>query len=321
MRLSCFTPLGLLELSGREAKAKSIYRAMVAAHGGQFDMTPGESHQEAKCFATAIARARADKALARAHQQAYAARVDELLPVREQEFGIVPPWNATFTERRAEVVRRRARPDIWNQVRIAAALQELIGDDFIAYRPTPLADADRWPAALGDQPQNLQLPSVARKLIRITQPITVGLGAPQAVTYELVSTPQSPDQEGDADLIAGDSVVVEPEIFGITETVVVAAVTGATFTATFDKPHTTDCLGSTAPYPKWVTTKRHNLVIVTPAAAIDAQIRRSIDTAMRRMVRASSTWDIVDSADGLVTGSFVIGTSLIGSHTITSVTI
>lgn len=323
MRLSCFTPLGLLELSNRKPKAQSIYETMRAPYASaDFDLTVGY-HQEAVLFATARSKALADVTLRKAQAQALVAKVDILMPVQEDVHGIHPAWDATFLARRAELVRRRRRPGVWTKVAIAAELSTLLGADFIAYRPTKLAEAGKWPVAIGDQPQNLQVPQVARKLIRITQAISVGLGAPQAVTYELLNTSHSPTVLGSIDLIVGDLIVVEPEILGITETVTVTAVAASpkTFTAIFNKPHTVNCIGSTAPYPKWISTKRHNLVIVTPTCAIDPVKRAVIDARMRLMVRASSTWDIVDSADGLTTGSFVIGAALIGSHTITSVTI
>lgn len=321
MLLSEFTPIELFELSDEEPIAERIYYTMVAAHGGQFDMTPGESYVEGKCFATALSKARMIKLLERAGYQAYAATVDDKLVQRESEFRITPPFDATLPERQAVITKLRRRPKTWSKARITAELQDLLGDALIAYIPTPLADAVRWPASLGAQPQNLQRPSSPRKLIRITQPISAGLGATQPVTYEVVDTPAAPTSGEQSDLVVGDTLAVEPEVLGITETVTVELVGPGFFYATFDNPHTEGCLATTACFPQWISTKRHNLVVVTPAAAVDPETRRAIDDAMRRMVRASSTWDIVQSADGLHTEDFIIGESPIGAKTLVDITI
>lgn len=323
MLLSCFTPLGLLELSNREAIAERIYRSMIAAHGGQFDMTPGESRQEAWCFATAMSKARLKKTIEKAGAQAFDDTVDTKIDQRESEFKIVPRFGAIIPERQAVIAKRRLRPPTWTKNRIEAVLLDLLGADLIAYRPTPLSEVARWPAALGNQPQNLQRASVARKVVRLTQAVSIKLGVLQSVTYELVDTPVSPQQSGSVDLVDGDAIVVEPEVLGITETVSNIRVgSGPTkiLQGIFTKPHTGGCLCTTAPFPKWISTKRHHLVVVTKAASVDPEKRRQIDEVMRRMARASSTWDIVESSDGLSTGAFTIGESPIGAHTTVNLT-
>ena len=316
MLLSEFTPLELFELSDEEPLAERIYNTMVAAHGGQFDMTVGESRQEAWCFATALSKARMLKTIERAGAQSFVGEVDDLIARRESEYGIVPAFDATFLERRAALLKRRRRPPTWTKARITAALQEILGDDFIAYRPTPVAEVVRWPAALGDQPQNLQRPTVERKVARLTQPISLNLGVLQSVTYELV--------DASTDLITGDTIVVEPDVLGISETVTdirVGSGPAKVLQGVFNNPHTVGCLCSTAAYPKWISTKRHSLVVVTPGAAVDPEKRRRVDEEMRRMVRASSTWDIVQSFDGLTTGELLLDEPGIGVQTFVDITL
>lgn len=323
MLLSEFTPLELFELSDEEPLAERIYNTMVAAHGGQFDMTVGESRQEAWCFATALSKARAMKAAERAGAQAYAATVSDKIEQRESEFHITPPFDATLPERQAVIAKRRRRPGVWTAARITAALQELLGADFIAYRPTPLAEAARWPAALADQPQNLQRPTVTRKTVRLTHSVTT-LGSPLIATYELVDIPQGPGSV-QADLVDGDALVVDHGL-GLAETVIVSDVyTGSIgprfFTATFTKPHPNGTLCTTAPFPKWISMKRHSLVVVSSTVVSNPETRRRIDEEMRRMVRASSTWDIVQSFDGLTTNTFQIDEPNIGMQTIGEITL
>lgn len=322
MLFSAFTPLDLYRLSGETPRAQLHYEAMTANLGGAFDMSEG-TRQEAFCYASSLQIARVEQRMREAARQNFETDVCEMMPVREAEYGLLPGVTATMTERRAAFGRVKRLHGVWTRTEIEAALIEVLGDDFIAYRPTPLADVVRVPADLGDAPQNMAAANVARKIFRITQAVSIGLGAPQTVSYELVDTPSGSLGAAATGLLVGDVLVVEPNINGIDESVAVTAVLTSPdrFTATFENPHTNDCLAFTHPYPRWISTKRHSLVIVTPSAAIDPSKRRLVDREMRRMVRASSTWDIVQSADGLVTGAFTIGSPAIGMQTIGSVTI
>lgn len=313
MLFSDLTPLELYELSGEAPIAERIYDALVASFGDQFDMAVGESRQEAWCYAEALGTARAAVCQESAALQNLPDWVDELLPVREDEYGIRPAWNATFSERVDEYRRRMVRPGTWTANAITALLSELLGTDFIAYRPTPVAEAARFPTLCGTTPMNLQAPTVARKIVRLLRPVSsTGL---QPVLYEVVALPADAVSTASTNLVPGDALVVEPEIEGIAERVTVTAVTTspATFSASFSKAHTDGCLAFTQPFPHWVSTKRHSLVVLTPEAAVDPAKRRVVDMWMRRMVRASSTWDIVSSADEIVTDSFSIGVSPLGA--------
>jgi len=323
MRFSCFAPLGLYSLSSKEPRAKRIYRAMVSCLGDQLDLTPGESPMEAKVFATALAEARAAKTQERAAAQALMSKVGELMPVREQEYRITPTYGATTAERRALLVRRRKRPGTWTLASMRALLQEVIGSDFLALRPTPLAEVVRWPEEIGDSPMNLVSSFVTRKIIRTTNVISLGLPGTQTVGYELVYSPQSPDVATSVDLLVGDRLVIDPHLRGVTDCVTVTAVSVSpkTFTATgFVMPHDTGALGFTHPWPRWSSSKRNYLVILTPAAARNPDVRRVVHTEMARMARACSTWDICESADSLTSGAFELDGSFLDSQTIESVT-
>ena len=337
MLFSAFTPLDLYRLSAETPRAQLHYEAMVANHGGQYDMTAG-SRQEAFCFAGALQVARVEQRMREAARQNFADEVCEFMPVREAEYGLIPGPTDTMPTRRAAFRRAKKLHTTWTRTEIEEALKELLGSDFLAYRPTPLADVERWPASLGAAPQNLAATNVTRKVVRITQAVSAGLGSPQTVTYRMfdptlgavIDTAAAGAAGG---LAVGDKFVVEPNVSGISETVTVAAVFQAfgavpigqlpvtSFTATFQKPHTNGCLCFTHAFPRWISTKRHSLIVVTAAAAIDADKRRLVDRQMRRMVRASSTWDIVQSANGTTTGAFTIGSPSIGMQTIGSITI
>jgi hypothetical protein len=319
---SAFSPLGLYRLSAAKPRAQAIYESLVANHGGEFDMTEG-TLQEGICFARSIMIARAEQAQLRAVGQAFPETVDELLPIREQEYGITPGYADTTADRKAEFERRMRRPSTWTLQEMTAALQDLLGADFYTLRPTPIAEAVDHPTSIDGAPLNLARPDVPRKTIRITTPISVGLGAPQWVPYTLISGPRDSLDTSTADLVAGDALVIEPELRDLAEKVTVLDIaTGpARFQATFSNPHSIDCLGCTHPWARWVSTKRHFLVVLTTAAASHAPTRTKVDREMRRMARACSTWDIVGSADGITTDSVVIGDPSIGIATIEPVTL
>ncbi len=309
MLFSAFTPLSLYRLSGEQPKAESIYNTLVAQHGSEFSLVPG-TRQEAFCYMTALAVAHAMETQAHGALQNLVSEVGPMLPVREEEYRLVPGANDTFAMRVEAFAKAKVRPSAWTRTRIESALSELIGDGFYAYYPVPQADAVRSPPNLGDQPMNLQRADVVRKIIRITQPISIGLGADQTVTFELLDVPLDPSSKSSALPVDGDVFVIEPDIIGIGERVEIKSVDVAsmTITALFNNAHTNGCLGFTHPYPAWVSSKRHNLVITTPAVAQNPAMRRRIDQQMRAMLRASSTWAIVQSSDGISTDAIESGT-------------
>jgi hypothetical protein len=85
--------------------------------------------------------------------------------------------------------------------------------------------------------------------------------------------------------------------------------------ATFNNPHSAGALASNMAYPYWLSTKRFNLVVLEATAAADPETRRKINELLDRMVRAVSTWAIVQEDPGAAghTGTFLADTS--GSDT------
>lgn len=319
MRFSAFTPLGLYRLSGSKPLARRVYDSLKAQVGDELSMDAG-TRQEAFCYAASLAIARAAKKQREGALQGLVDHVTELLPTMERMFELTPARDETTYDRKVNLRLQFLRPSVWTASRISAVLSELIGDGFYAYRPTPVAEVTRGPAALGDQPMNLQRADVARKIIRITQAISIGLGVPQSVSYELFDAPVSATALSAQLPVVGDRFVIEPNIYGIGETVEIEASTSTTITATFNNAHTSGCLGFTHSYPSWTSTKRHSLIVVTPAIAQDRVWRRKIDHIMRHMARGSSTWSIVQSSDGLTTNVFEHGAPCVSCTTLGPIT-
>lgn len=332
--LSAFTPCGMLTMSSLPSHAETIHGALVKSQGEAYRVN-GELNvrQDAKLYAQAMGLARAQYALQGAGNQQFAAKAWDLFPVLEAEHGLVPRPSDTLAERRGALAARMLLPGGASQVNVQNALTALLGDDFIAYIPTAVGDEVLYPTAIGDQPMNLQLPSVLRKLVQIEPAVTTGLGFPQSVVYQDLLADPAPDTISAVPiLLVGDHVVVGPDDNGNTETVEVEASSvfvidelnyELRFTATFNKPHPAATLCSTMPYPFWASTKRHSLVVLSATAAADAEARRKTNDLMQRIARGVSTWDVAGetSPGSGVAGPFTVGGGLLGITPIGAVTL
>ena len=120
-------------------------------------------------------------------------------------------------------------------------------------------------------------------------------------------------------IVKGDVLCIDPGILGAAEKVTVLAASGSgtsrTFTAEFQKQHAAGTFATTGPTPIWASTKRHVLVVVKAAAAASVETRDRIHELFQRVMRAPTTWDIVEeSTPGAATvGPFVLGTSPLGA--------
>lgn len=311
-KLSLFTPLGLLKLSSAPSPAKVIYDAKRAALGGSANFSIGlGTHLGGRLYAESILEARIDEKIRRARDQDLPEKVVEQLPDREHEFGIVPPAGVTPQQRKKNLASRMLLPGGGNRNNIEISLRKLLGDAFIAYRTIKPSERVKWPANLGDQPMNLKAPSIQRKLIRITDAISIGLGSPQLVGFTAVSPKATAD---DPILRKGDEIVVEPEVLGRAEKITVAGVFqddfgGMTFRATFNNPHDANAWATTAPFPMWTSTQRSCLVVLREPDAYDPEIRRMTNELLHRILSGVSTWSIVGESAANQAGPFILNQS------------
>lgn len=296
MLLSRFTPLGLLELSGDDPPiAERIYDDLVAGLGDQVTLEEG-SHLEGVLYALAIEAALANVEMRRAQAQRYAEEVSHQLPQREREYGLVPGTEDTTTDRRTALAARKLRPVTWTRAEIEAGLRTLLGSAFIAYRVPTAAEAVRYPTNLGDQPMHLVPENVSRKILRLESAVSF-TGIPQTVSYSLVGAPPGVTMQQGITPTVGDKFIVNPAHSSLAESITVTKVfpeeLPPALTATFVRPHAAGELLFTHCVPWWVSWRRHVLVVVTEAAAQDPEVRRKADDFMRRVVRSTTTWDIV----------------------------
>lgn len=316
--LSAFAPLGMLHLSGAPTHAENIYRSMRTSLVGAFSFEEG-ALADAWSYATAMMHGRIKYAAAHAGGQALPATIDIMLPPVERACGLVPGPHDTIAERRAAYATRRRIPKAPSKYLVNTTLRELLGDAFITTAPTSIDDAVIFPDGFGDAPMLLLPATTQRKVVRVLDPMFEALAGEGTFRYESV-LPVGDD--GTGLLEVGDSLIVEPDVEGNAELVFVSAVgvdaDGArTFSCVYEVAHSEGCIAAQQPFPAQVSTKRHTVVVLTPAAAADAASRRKVDEFMSRAMRASSTWSIVGgtAGDGVSlggTGTFVIGESGIG---------
>lgn len=325
-KLSAFTPLGLLRLSSAPSEAEKIYRAKVAALGGQLSVDDG-SRMDAHLYAQSIGEAAARETLRQAWRECLPSGAFAMLPVREREYDVVSGPDDTIMDRRGVLAARRLLPVGCSQVNVENALRSALGDDFLVYRTTPESEAVDWPTAISATELNLQTPSVPRKIVRLWQPVAPGS---QQVIYVIVTQPASPAPAPSEELLVGDTLLVQPENSMLSERVTVTDVQNVFgvrlfFTATFAKAHDQYCYATTAPFPQWISTKRHALIVLTASAAADPEKRRKVNELMARMAREVSTWAITDGVlapgggpgPGSTTlGPFKVGEGKLGITTI-----
>jgi len=95
---------------------------------------------------------------------------------------------------------------------------------------------------------------------------------------------------------------------------------GPWFQAAVLQAHEPGAVGTTSPFPFWVTSQRFALVIVTPDIAADQNAIRRIHLVMQRLARGVSTWAIASTTGPGTAGPFKVNVSPLGTTTIGTVT-
>jgi hypothetical protein len=327
---SAFTPFGAgFAFSGAPSHGERIYRNMISLLGVDSLSTEEGTRMRAFCYASAMNAARVRYTLEHAGYQLDPLKIVEMLPLREAEYGLVPPPNDGIDARRAALAARMLAPKGGDFNNIKNALLTLLGDEFVQYVVTQYADAVLYPAAIGDQPMNLVTPTRQPRLLSLPNAISTGLGAAQWVRYDEVELPPVPEVDAQPQQVyKGETYVVDPGNNLAIERIEVLDVREVSpglpeLRATFTKAHSSGTLCTNMPFPLWASTKRANLVVVSALAAADAETRRKINELLTRVVRAVSTWNIVQESPSTpnTTGIFTVGESPLGYQTIGNVTV
>lgn len=320
MKPSLFTPNGLLLFKGGRPLAEAIHATAVRLFtDGRAGGLSRELGSFVDCFSFALARvvARAQLRQERLAGEMLAEKAYELLSQLEEEHGLRPAFGDTIAVRRdALLVRLRAREGS-RRPSLEQALRDLLGDDYVGIH---IADPDtevvNWPTSLGDDPQMFGAPDMPRKLVTITNPIS-DLGS-QLATY--VPVDPAPTDDTEQTLLVGDQIVVGVENLGTAEPVTVTAVSlsgegdgDRVFVASFTKAHEPNCLAVAMPFPAWGSSQRHIWVVLTEAAALDADTRRKTHETMARMVTGVTTWSICPQTTDTEAGPWTLDHPVMGA--------
>lgn len=298
MKPSAFAPNGLLQLKAGPPAAQVLHATIVSllSDGSEFALST-ELGSFVDCFAFTLARALAKAQLRqqKLDRERLAMGAYELLAALEEEYGLTPgPDDTLRTRRRALLARMKAALGS-RRTALEQALRDLLGDDYVGLHVRSTDEVDVWPAALGDDPMLLTVPDIPRKLVRLPNAVSTGLGAPQFVTYVPIDpAPESPTEHT---LLAGDQIVVGVDNLGLAETVTVTALSvdqsiNLQFEATLNNVHDPGALAAAMPFPAWGSSQRHIFVVLAEDAALDPETRRKTHELLARTVTGVTTWSL-----------------------------
>lgn len=325
-RFSLFTPFGHLRFSRVPAIGKRLFdlgaEALGGGRPGTYAITRADNGRTfAWLYAWAMTLGTVYLLEERAGRQWDPACVTDLLELQERERGSIPQAGWTVDQRQSQLARMRRLIQDVSANGLSGAMTELLGDAFLAYLPTAIADAVNWPTSLGDSPMLLAEPTLPRRVATLLTPIST-VGSSVIVNY----AEREPGIEWT--LTAGDVVVIEPENPDRAELVTLVDAfdsdgSGPYFLQlTPANPHAAGVSILRAPFPMWAGSKRHSLVILAEADAEDPETRRLAQWLMERYARGTSTWDLAGANAGdLTAGPFTVGGGKIGVTPIGLVTL
>jgi hypothetical protein len=126
----------------------------------------------------------------------------------------------------------------------------------------------------------------------------------------------------DVQLAKGDVLCVQAENLPLAEKIsVVASVgtgTGRILHATFVNAHDAGASATTGATPIWWSNAGHLLIVVTAAAALNAELCGRVNELLTRIAKGGTTWSIVRQTSGGATtiGPYTLGASPLGAVTI-----
>ncbi len=304
---SVFTSFGLLSFSGAPSDAETIYQSMLAGKVRAYSMAE-KTHQEGKTYAQAMAIARAKATLKRGQNQNFDPyNTIELLPEKEKDWGLIPPADASIYDRQHALAERMLQTRGAVREAMESNLKKIFGESFIELRTMEPSDVV-YDNTFG----NFADPSIAFKLVRILTPVGyLGSGPSWAATENELTYENADPTQAKITLQKGDKLVVQPDSYSLREIVEVISATDTTFRALFTKPHDADCLATTQNWVGWTSTQCSYYVIVTPEAAMDAELVREANEYLTRAAKGVFQWFIVYPENDQV-GPFTLNVSKLG---------
>ena len=317
MQTSEFTTGGLLLLSSETPSAELLHqtalRLLSTGQPGDLSTELG-SFVDCLAYALAVVFARIQHRQRQIDGERIALTSYELLDALEEEYGLQHGANDTIAQRQLALLAA-VKPVLGSRRPVLEqALHDLLGAGYVGIkvRDPNNGEVDLWPPNLNDDPMLLAEATITRKIVRLKQTISTGLGSPQSMVYE----PIFPTAVLGHTLAVGDKLIIGPENLGLAERVTVESIAvddpQLLFTATFNNAHDAEILGVQMPFPAWGSSQRHVFVGVTDDVTLDAEKLRRIHALMARHVTTCTTWSICSSSDGEHIGPWTLDDAVLG---------
>lgn len=330
-RFGAFTRFGQARFSSQPTHGERIYHDMVKNLGdGENYSDDFNSLAMARVFSNAMLFGQMLYTVERAGRQFRPSRAVDLLPALESEYGVDPDPTDTVYDRQRTLSAYARVPRGAKRENVLSVLSELLGADFLAYATTPKGDAvispsdevtvGGVPVVAGGDPVTVfnpaqvgiyHAPGTPRSVFRFTGPISF-VGNPVTVSYEYIAGVSTVPK-------SGEKIAVDSGNCGRVEVVTLLAATPTTLTAVFGKPHDVGTVAATGRYPLQVTSKRHNLFVLSASAVRSQRKVRKANRLIRRLLRGVSTWAITEKTAPSAAGPFRVASGKIGITTIGSV--
>ena len=320
MKPSAFAPHGLLQLKGGTSAAQALHASIVElfSDGSEFALST-ELGSFVDCLAFSLARVlgRLQLRQQKLDRERLAFGAYELLGALEEEHGLTPAFGDTIPQRRAALLAAFAAAQGSRRAALEQALGDLHGDDYVGLHVQSTAEVSIWPSSLGDSPMLLAVPEMPRKVVRLPNAVSAGLGAPQYIAYIPVDpAPTDPDEHT---LLVGDQIVVGVDNLGLAETVEITDVEQSgegegslLFEATLSKAKDPGTIGAAMPMPAWGSSQRHLIVVLSETAALDAEARRKTHVLLGKMVTGMTTWSICPASAAAQAGPLTLDHTTLG---------
>jgi hypothetical protein len=294
-RLSAFTPLGLLRLSGAPCDSEVYFRNLRANQGGDA-VVAKDGWQDARLYAEGMTLARAKRAAEAAFEQSLPRRTTTHLEEREREHGLPVSTSLSDVARRTRLYDLRRLPTAPTSAEVTARMTEIWGVDLVSVTAPTFAaqgsNGERW----GD----VAIPRVVEVIGESTVP-----GTPATILARLRLGP--PPEVGDSYTFAPMS----PSVVFPGDVVAVSAVGGADYNLTvrtLSQPLPKGVLGRTGTYSGRRSSAGVVRVTVASTAYADSTRRARTEVYLNSNVRGSHDWQLVPSNVAV----FQVGTGRVG---------
>ncbi len=261
-----------------------------------------DDHLRGKLYADAMLTQDVQLLLDRAKAELHPLSTQTFLELHEQQLGAVPLEGDSLKTRR-ERVYAYGRLLLDGRVSsIDATLRQFLGSLYAFYRTTRVNEL----TSFDKSPQNrTDFNHVGRQTPIRAMRATVGvvrLGVQLTVPTEFLGGVTDPYS-------VGQVVLFDAGRNDRTERVTVLGCTDTTITAVFSKPHDAGAFVTSGHQPRYPSAKRMHHIVVKDDGALNPSTRGTVNELMRRLVKGTATWQVLQETDPSTAGPFILDES------------